>query len=224
MILFATGGRVTPPFRVSGLEIRLDLGPGEGRAPDPEMPPDRLEAEGPAGREECGDLVLGEIVGEDARAPQARPLLDLETGLCAEILSREDAEVERPAGCGHARGLGGHLDAVDRAPVAQDVKEEDRVERPVGEREAPGIAADERERRPPCSRAAEGERGQGEVEADDGAGRIPERGKGPPVAAAELEHAGTGGERRKARVTPVEPAALPVVPVPAPVVHGEHSA
>ena len=48
MFLFAIGGGVASPFGVGGLEIRLDLGPEQVRAPDAELPPDRLDAEGPA--------------------------------------------------------------------------------------------------------------------------------------------------------------------------------
>ncbi len=71
MILLAINRGVASPFGVSGLEIRLDLRLEQGRAPDAEMPPDRLEAKHPARGEEGNDLALGEVVREHAGAPPA---------------------------------------------------------------------------------------------------------------------------------------------------------
>ena len=219
MILFATGGRFPAAFRARGLESALDLGPEQVRAPDAEVPPDRLEAEGAARTEEGGDLVLGEVVRQNARGPQARTVLDLSARAGPEVLAREDAEMEAAPGGGHAHGLGGHRMPLVRAPVAQDVEEEDRVERTVPEGQAPGVAADEEGRGAPRGRAAEGERRRRQVQAYDGAGPGRECRERTAVAAAELEHGGAFRDGRKADAPAVEPAALPVVVIPARVVH-----
>lgn len=157
------------------------------------------------------------------RTPEAGPLLDHVAEPRPEVIAREDTEVNEPGMRRHPHGLGGYDSTVRLTPVPEHVEEEHRVERSVPERQAPGVATDERIPGAAVERPAEAKRGHGPVKPDGGAAPGRERLERPAITAADLEDAGAVGQAREPGAAAVEPAAPAVVLVPG-VIHEEVSA
>ncbi len=196
-------------------KLPLDLGPGEGPAPDPHLPAVCPDLNRGKRCKEFRRLGFGEVVGDDAVSSPEGPVLRLDAFIGTHILDREIPEEYRASGPEHPADLGRYGYSARNAQVTDSVDEEDRIERPVAKRQEPSIADGEagyrRVRVPPGKGDGVGR----DVDRCHPPGQAGEGGEGLAVPATDLKDGGIDRENReRRRRSAPEVSTPPVIVIP----------